>query len=145
MLTAVIKARDTPAPLSGWILSMGFSPWPVPSAEPVFSTVLWSARAAVPPLSSAAEQQPRALVAGVEVKCTQRTIRVKVWASARSTTQESCILKDVYREKQMEIIVRGKRYLATMSDILRFLHTQAVWDIGNHPSVKNVQRCRSVI
>lgn len=36
----------------------------------------------------------------------------------------------------MEIIVHGKKYLATMSDILRFLHTQAVWDIGNHPSVK---------
>lgn len=38
--------------------------------------------------------EPYTFLAGMEVKLTQRTLDVKIWTSARSTTQESCILKD---------------------------------------------------
>lgn len=76
------------------------------STEPVFSTVSLSARAAVSftVLDSSIATD---VYGGCEIKMyPKKHIYVKVRASARSTTQESCILKD-----KMFIVKRKWRLL----------------------------------
>lgn len=96
-------------------------PWPVLSTEPVFSTVLSSAWAATsfPVLDSSIATDVRG---GCGRKTYPKNSVCKGLSFCEKYNSGELYFEgsDVYSEKKKEIIARGKRYLATMSDILRF-------------------------